>query len=107
MAKLIVVLDLDKMQLGETESCPHCNKEIHRTDLDAFMEKHKQPLFVRQLITLTDRVGQSLFMNRKLDPKTHAMLKNIMVDLLTDYSRECEKAYAADHPGAKRIAKAN
>lgn len=102
MAKLIVSLDLDALELDTVALCPHCHEALDddRQPLERFLAVHAQPPWAKMLLALTDRVGESVFINGKLDPRTNTMVQKVFAEMMLEYVMGCKAAYQEDKVNA-------
>jgi hypothetical protein len=99
MAKLIMLLDLDALELDTVHVCTKCGEPLDdkQEPLEAFLSMHAQPEYVHMLTQLTDRVGQTMSFNGKLDPRTLRLVQKEFGNMIADYLKRCQAAYEEDN----------
>lgn len=99
MAKIIVVLDIDKLELDRVHTCTKCGASLDgdQEPNEKFFATHAQPAWVAELIALSDVVGKMAFVNGKVPPNVAKQIARCTSELVKDYLQWSKDAYEEDH----------
>lgn len=105
MAKIIVVLDIEKLELDRVHTCTKCGAALDadQEPNEKFFGTHAQPAWVAELIALSDVVGKMAFVNGKVPPNVAKQIARSTSELVKFYIECSRDAYEADNSSALTV----